>query len=215
MTIASEFNKIAVAHGGTASTSGTIAGAIDALNDALAGSDQPHAQTIEGAIALLGEHIGSEGGGTAAPKLVRFCATSVTDLSGDLAQNWVAYYTIQLSDVYILDDAANATKILENSARKIDSMAIPQYLSWVVPGLVLCLNSDTVTAASSYSLYKVTSKGPGAGWHNATLLDVSVAKESDTYYDQFDDEQEITVAYFTVPDIADDEMLILSCGGGK
>lgn len=58
MTIAQEFNKLAVAHGGTADSSGTIAGAIDALNDALAGSDQPAAQTIEEAVKRLGEHIG-------------------------------------------------------------------------------------------------------------------------------------------------------------
>ena len=58
MTIASAFNDIAVAQGGTASQSGTIAGAIDALNDALAGSDQESCQTIEGAVRLLGEHIG-------------------------------------------------------------------------------------------------------------------------------------------------------------
>ena len=58
MTIASAFNEIAVAQGGTANKSGTIAGAIDALNDALAGSDQPAAQTIEGGVRLLGQHIG-------------------------------------------------------------------------------------------------------------------------------------------------------------
>ena len=58
MTIAQEFNKLAVSHGGTADSSGTIAGAIDALNDALAGSDQPAAQTIEEAVKRLGEHIG-------------------------------------------------------------------------------------------------------------------------------------------------------------
>ena len=61
MTIASAFNDIAVAHGGTASKGGSIAGAIDALNDALAGSDQPSASTIEGAVRLLGEHIGGGG----------------------------------------------------------------------------------------------------------------------------------------------------------
>ena len=61
MTIASAFNDIAVAQGGTASKSGTIAGAIDALNDALAGSDQQAAQTIEAAVRLLGEHIGGGG----------------------------------------------------------------------------------------------------------------------------------------------------------
>lgn len=63
MTIANAFNEIAVAQGGTASTSGTIAGAIDALNDALAGSDQDAAATIEDAVRLLGQHISSGGGG--------------------------------------------------------------------------------------------------------------------------------------------------------
>ena len=64
MTIASAFNEIAVAQGGTAAKSGAITAAIDALNDALAGSDQPQAKTIEGAVRLLGEHIGGGGGGT-------------------------------------------------------------------------------------------------------------------------------------------------------
>ena len=63
MTIASAFNDIAVAQGGTAAKSGAITAAIDALNDALAGSDQPQAQTIEQAVRLLGEHIGGGGGG--------------------------------------------------------------------------------------------------------------------------------------------------------
>ena len=58
MTIAQAFNEIAVAQGGTPSTRGTIAGAIDALNDALAGSDQASAQTIEDAVRLLGQNIG-------------------------------------------------------------------------------------------------------------------------------------------------------------
>lgn len=58
MTIAQAFNEITLAQGGTPSKGGTIAGAIDALNDTLAGSDQPSANTIEGAIRLLGSHIG-------------------------------------------------------------------------------------------------------------------------------------------------------------
>lgn len=57
MSIHGAFNDLAVAAGGTADDSGTIIGAIDALNDALAGSDQEAAKTIEGAIRLLGEHI--------------------------------------------------------------------------------------------------------------------------------------------------------------
>lgn len=65
MTIASAFNEIAVAQGGTASKSGTITGALDALTDALAGSDQPAPQTIEQGVRMLGEHIGGGGGGAA------------------------------------------------------------------------------------------------------------------------------------------------------
>ena len=58
MSIASAFNEITVAHGGSPSNSGAITDAIDALNDALAGSDQQGARDIEGAIRLLGAHIG-------------------------------------------------------------------------------------------------------------------------------------------------------------
>lgn len=58
MTIAQAFNEIAAAQGGTPNNSGTIAGAIDALNDALAGSDQEQVETIEQAVRLLGSHIG-------------------------------------------------------------------------------------------------------------------------------------------------------------
>lgn len=61
MTIASAFNDIAVAQGGTADNSGTITGAIDALNDALAGNDQERADTIESAVKMLGDHIGGGG----------------------------------------------------------------------------------------------------------------------------------------------------------
>lgn len=75
MTIASAFNDIAVAQGGTASKNGTISGAIDALNDALAGSDQPAAQTIEGAVRLLGDHIGGGGGGDASTATVTYTLT--------------------------------------------------------------------------------------------------------------------------------------------
>lgn len=72
MTISQAFNEIAVAQGGTASKNGSIASAIDALNDALAGSDQPAANTIEGAVRLLGQHIGSGGGGATVGNIVAF-----------------------------------------------------------------------------------------------------------------------------------------------
>lgn len=62
MTIASAFNEIAVAQGGTADNSGTIAGAVDALTDALAGSDVAQGATIEDGVRVLGEYIGGGGG---------------------------------------------------------------------------------------------------------------------------------------------------------
>ena len=61
MTIAQAFNEITVAQGGTPNNGGTITGAIDALNDTLAGSDQEQGRTIEDAVRLLGQHIGGGG----------------------------------------------------------------------------------------------------------------------------------------------------------
>ena len=58
MTIAQAFNEITIAQGGTPNGGGTITGAIDALNDTLAGSDQAQGRTIEDAVRLLGQHIG-------------------------------------------------------------------------------------------------------------------------------------------------------------
>ena len=86
MTIAQAFNEIAIAQGGTANTSGTIAGAIDALNDALAGSDQEAAQSIEAAVRLLGQHInaGGGGGGGEAQKYAIKCYTRADVLDPDV-----------------------------------------------------------------------------------------------------------------------------------
>lgn len=61
MTIASAINEIAIAQGGKAGQG--ISGAIDALNDALAGKDEKGASSISEAIALLGQNISGGGGG--------------------------------------------------------------------------------------------------------------------------------------------------------
>lgn len=85
MTIASAFNEIAVAQGGTASKSGTITSALDALTDALAGSDQPAPQTIEQGVRMLGEHIGGGGGGAdLGEKVIVKAGKTVEDFSFDL-----------------------------------------------------------------------------------------------------------------------------------
>lgn len=62
MTIADAFNDIAVEQGGQADISGTIAGAVDALTDALAGSDVAQGATIEDGVRALGEYISGGGG---------------------------------------------------------------------------------------------------------------------------------------------------------
>lgn len=59
MTIQAAFNEITEELGGTPSTDGTITGAIDALNDTLAGSNQNRGNSIEDAVRLLGENIGN------------------------------------------------------------------------------------------------------------------------------------------------------------
>lgn len=86
MTIASAFNEIAVAQGGTASKSGTITGALDALTDALAGSDQPAPQTIEAGVRMLGEHIGGGGSADIGAKVFIKAGENVEDFSFDI---WV------------------------------------------------------------------------------------------------------------------------------
>lgn len=63
-TIADELNAIAVEHGYTGAAPKTIAGAIDALADTLAGTDVEERRTIAGAVKALAPYIGSGGGGS-------------------------------------------------------------------------------------------------------------------------------------------------------
>ena len=62
-TIADEINAISVDHGYTGPAPKTIAGAIDALADTLAGEDVEERRTIAGAINALAPYIGTGGGG--------------------------------------------------------------------------------------------------------------------------------------------------------
>ena len=90
MTIAQAFNEITTAQGGTPNAGGTIAGAIDALNDTLAGSDQKPAQTIEGAIRLLGAHIG--GGSSVTKHTITYIDSSTrTDPADPFLSDVVVY----------------------------------------------------------------------------------------------------------------------------
>ena len=76
MTIHGAFNEITETLGGTPSTDGTITGAIDALNDTLAGENQERGISIEDGIRLLGEHIGSGRNSEFSTVFVTFTNTS-------------------------------------------------------------------------------------------------------------------------------------------
>lgn len=112
MTIASAFNDIAVAQGGTAAKSGAITAAIDALNDALAGSDQPTAKTIEEAVRLLGEHIGGGGGSVKYPiTLGQHDHATVTFFSGDdpvteSAAGELLFFMAEADDEWIVSEVS-------------------------------------------------------------------------------------------------------------
>lgn len=123
MTIANAFNEITAAQGGTPNYSGTIAGAIDALNDALAGSDQPSVQTIEGAVRLLGEHIG--GGGLVLGRLLNVANASEEDIT----------FVVTASDD--MDDGMTADPVCESVMANNQSLAI-------AAGLYLALDIEAV-----------------------------------------------------------------------
>lgn len=72
MSIVKTFNDITVSLGGTADTSNTLTGAIDALTDALAGEDVESPKTVEGAIKLLGEYVGKGEGGSSSPSATQW-----------------------------------------------------------------------------------------------------------------------------------------------
>lgn len=93
-TIADELNAISVEHGYTGAAPKTIAGAIDALADTLAGTDVEGKRTIAGAVKALAPYIGSGGGGTTLGAMVYIesqsssavnfsVSTMAYDISGD------------------------------------------------------------------------------------------------------------------------------------
>lgn len=153
MTIASAFNEIAVAQGGTQSKSGTIAGAIDALNDALAGSDQQSAQTIEDAVRLLGQNIG---GGSS----VTVEALTATENKTYTAPSGKAYspVTVNVSGggtsthniiCYYVDPQTYETTLLENAAVHSTTINDGRYVSTDTP--VQTADAGSVLIAETFT----------------------------------------------------------------
>ena len=110
MTIAKAFNEIAVAQGGAADTSGTIAGAIDAVNDALSGSDLPKKPRIEDGIRVLGQYIG--GGGPVYGELISIDAVNPND---DYEQIDCIYSMVQNGGIVFSVQVIGSVDIAENA----------------------------------------------------------------------------------------------------
>ena len=199
MTIAQAFNEIAVAQGGTASKSGTIAGAIDALNDALAGSDQPAEQTIEAAVRLLGEHISQGGGGGSCVGTLGRVFTGTTDASvGDAAYPNTPMYVTQMA-------------LGDNTALRcyysLDDMS-RSYIYAVASGL--SVSTEVIPGADGFNyhetLYKCTLNGDendGYTYKTITLLDPPAKKIAQNEY------QDVYFE-FTMPELQDGEYLAIA-----
>lgn len=96
-TIADELNAISVEHGYTGAAPKTIAGAIDALADTLAGTDVEERRTIAGAVKALAPYIGSGGGGSLGSMQRSMWSLNAPPVVGES----VNVNTIDVSDVYI------------------------------------------------------------------------------------------------------------------
>lgn len=169
MTIAQAFNEIAVAQGGTASKSGTIAGAIDALNDALAGSDQQSAQTIEDAVRLLGQNIGGGSSVTVealtatenktytAPSGKAYSPVVVNVSGGTSEHNIICYYVDpQTYETTLIDGLVHSTTINDG-----------QYVSTDAPVQTADAGSVLIAGMFTPSGWQTTCTPMGYGTANA------------------------------------------------
>lgn len=83
-----EITAIAVEHGYAGAKPASIAGAIDALADTLAGEDVMGSRSISGAVKAIAPYIGSGGGGGAKTgKLV--CIAAASELGGMPPYGWM------------------------------------------------------------------------------------------------------------------------------
>jgi ABC-type transport system substrate-binding protein len=140
MTIAQAFNEITTAQGGTPSKGGTIAGAIDALNDTLAGSDQQPAQTIEGAIRLLGEHINTGGGGGGGEEYTITCYAS-------------DYTTVIASNLYpAVWDSGSVKYKADTSGSALSKAAAGKVLMWTGANEIIDFWTSDMSDGSAESL---------------------------------------------------------------
>jgi hypothetical protein len=95
MTIVSEINAIVTENGGTASTDGTIIGALDALADTLAGENVERQNSITKAIEALAPYIS---GGSFGPLQSVIVDHSMPEV-GNTLLGWMNMLSISSGDI--------------------------------------------------------------------------------------------------------------------
>ena len=152
MTIAKAFNEIAVAQGGTADTTGTIAGAIDAVNDALAGSDLPKKPRIEDGIRVLGQYIGG-GGSFDYSKSVYIIAADSCDAmiaaDADLSKMMFTSSLSQGNSISVLADMYFIYNVESHEGYAFGIIENDEWIETLTPDAVL---TDEI---STYNCYKL------------------------------------------------------------
>lgn len=204
MTIAQAFNEITIAQGGKPNDGGTITGAIDALNDTLAGSDQAQGRTIEDAVRLLGQHIGGGSSVTVEP-------LNATENKTYTAPEGKAYspVTVNVSGGQV--DVGNLVGILATT----DDMSIGDTATFETFSVLEVRYGDTMLisqqersngffiAANLTALIEISDAISVSGLYVATLDEsnkYASVEELTVEYD-FNEYGELT---FTVPDLFDD-----------
>ena len=148
-TIADELNAISVEHGYTGAAPKTIAGAIDALADTLAGTDVEGRRTIAGAVKALAPYIGTGGGTTlgalvevgASPSGEFHVSTAPYDISGETSRDVGISIdsTTNVCMAYTTDEilAPNGCYVAINNAVPVD---------WSTDSLGVYIGEEPVTS---------------------------------------------------------------------
>lgn len=153
-TIADELNSISVEHGYTGAAPKTIAGAIDALADTLAGTDVEGRRTIAGAVKALAPYIGSGGGGSlGALESVYFDKFNAEQL-GDTSTFYASLqeFDISGSSTEVIDANISGNANLQDG-KNYDNSGLVGYA--VSSGMYVCATAVSPSAAYDQSSLKV------------------------------------------------------------
>lgn len=190
-TIADELNAISVEHGYTGAAPKTIAGAIDALADTLAGTDVEERRTIAGAVKALAPYIGS--GGTTLGALVG----GWNPVSIDRSIICAGYETPTVGSSGFFSDDIGFTSISIGS-QTIAGDASGDSGSPIEPPIAAGLTA-TIAISPRPTLYRGTFTNQ-QGQDGYIPVCESFAEFTDSTYDE-------GILTFTIPELASNEFL--------